>query len=228
MCIRDRSGVNLTANSFVGYSKTLTTDDSGIFELDLPKGIGYVISFDKEDEADNGMTVFDIIMVSKHILSITPFEEDYQYIAADINNSGSVTTFDMVLMRKVILGIDSEFTDNSPWRFMPANGYSDENSATEPTLSETITIPVLENNLPSLDYLAIKVGDLNGSANINGLVSAEDRNSGAPLMISTKNQLVKRGENVTVSLTTNDLSTCLLYTSPSPRDATLSRMPSSA
>ena len=26
----------------------------------------------------------------------------------------------------------------------------------------------------------------------------------------------------------DDLSTCLLYTSPSPRDATLSRMPSSA
>ena len=26
----------------------------------------------------------------------------------------------------------------------------------------------------------------------------------------------------------NDLKTCLLYTSPSPRDATLSRMPSSA
>ena len=28
--------------------------------------------------------------------------------------------------------------------------------------------------------------------------------------------------------TRNELDTCLLYTSPSPRDATLSRMPSSA
>ena len=28
--------------------------------------------------------------------------------------------------------------------------------------------------------------------------------------------------------TTKDVNTCLLYTSPSPRDATLSRMPSSA
>ena len=30
------------------------------------------------------------------------------------------------------------------------------------------------------------------------------------------------------SFSTSDLETCLLYTSPSPRDATLSRMPSSA
>ena len=33
---------------------------------------------------------------------------------------------------------------------------------------------------------------------------------------------------VPVSVMANDLLTCLLYTSPSPRDATLSRMPSSA
>ena len=37
-------------------------------------------------------------------------------------------------------------------------------------------------------------------------------------------------ENVTIPSGTNGLTvgTCLLYTSPSPRDATLSRMPSSA
>ena len=31
-----------------------------------------------------------------------------------------------------------------------------------------------------------------------------------------------------VSISSQDVSACLLYTSPSPRDATLSRMPSSA
>ena len=34
--------------------------------------------------------------------------------------------------------------------------------------------------------------------------------------------------NDTATITQPDLITCLLYTSPSPRDATLSRMPSSA
>ena len=36
------------------------------------------------------------------------------------------------------------------------------------------------------------------------------------------------GEGPNCSVLTNRIYTCLLYTSPSPRDATLSRMPSSA
>ena len=37
-----------------------------------------------------------------------------------------------------------------------------------------------------------------------------------------------KGEPATFPLNSGDTYTCLLYTSPSPRDATLSRMPSSA
>jgi len=103
------SNVTLTAKGTALFEQSVTTDDSGIFELNLPKGIGYVISFDKEDDPANGMTVFDIIMVSKHILGITTFTNDWQYIAADINKSGNVSAFDLVLMRKIILDIDTEF-----------------------------------------------------------------------------------------------------------------------
>ena len=52
----------------------------------------------------------------------------------------------------------------------------------------------------------------------------------------TDDPILEDVETFTVSLTTTDekvniniaSATCLLYTSPSPRDATLSRMPSSA
>ena len=39
---------------------------------------------------------------------------------------------------------------------------------------------------------------------------------------------IMEGEQITATLTVSSTDTCLLYTSPSPRDATLSRMPSSA
>ena len=42
----------------------------------------------------------------------------------------------------------------------------------------------------------------------------------------TKENLIKMSNKVTE--VTKDILPCLLYTSPSPRDATLSRMPSSA
>ena len=39
---------------------------------------------------------------------------------------------------------------------------------------------------------------------------------------------VENGEVLKVEIQGNNIKGCLLYTSPSPRDATLSRMPSSA
>ena len=41
-------------------------------------------------------------------------------------------------------------------------------------------------------------------------------------------EMIAYGTNVVAGVTPGKGGTCLLYTSPSPRDATLSRMPSSA
>ena len=41
-------------------------------------------------------------------------------------------------------------------------------------------------------------------------------------------RVLETGKPILIDLLTNKAGTCLLYTSPSPRDATLSRMPSSA
>ena len=47
-------------------------------------------------------------------------------------------------------------------------------------------------------------------------------------VMGERKTLVCSCEAVKVNVHSNYISTCLLYTSPSPRDATLSRMPSSA
>ena len=46
------------------------------------------------------------------------------------------------------------------------------------------------------------------------------------LDLTNKRVLIR--EDLNVPLAGGEVSNCLLYTSPSPRDATLSRMPSSA
>lgn len=199
------ANVTLTAKGTALYEQNITTDESGIFELNLPKGIGYVISFAKEDEATNGVTVFDLIMISKHILGIAPFNSDWQYIASDINKSSSVTAFDLVLLRKAILGIDTEFMDNTPWRFMPTQ-YASLNNGDITNLSETIVIAELTQNQTSLDYTAIKIGDLNGSAKVEGFTNTMDRNTNNPLIIPIQDRLVKSGERVKVQLSPTDLT----------------------
>ena len=67
---------------------------------------------------------------------------------------------------------------------------------------------------------SLVLNNTSGNFNNSGIVSSADLNTlnGTPLTA-----------NDTVSITFEVLFyTCLLYTSPSPRDATLSRMPSSA
>ena len=56
------------------------------------------------------------------------------------------------------------------------------------------------------------------------LVSAEDLDLHTPKEVEPELKLEEEVETTPFK----EFSTCLLYTSPSPRDATLSRMPSSA
>jgi len=73
-----------------------------------------------------GVTTFDLSLISKHILGIEPFQNPFQIIAADANNSGSVTSFDIVELRKLILGIYTELPNNSSWRYVPEYCFDDD------------------------------------------------------------------------------------------------------
>lgn len=73
-----------------------------------------------------GVSTQDIIDIGKHILSMEMLEPPYEYIAADVNLSGSITTFDMALIRRVILGIDPDFPMGT-WHFVPEH-YLDDNN----------------------------------------------------------------------------------------------------
>ncbi|MBN8678522.1 MAG: hypothetical protein J0M29_09875 [Chitinophagales bacterium] len=67
----------------------------------------------------NGVTTYDVVVIQKHILILEPFTSPFQYIAADANNTGSVTPQDIIEIRRLILGIVPNFPLNSSWRYIP-------------------------------------------------------------------------------------------------------------
>ncbi len=67
----------------------------------------------------NGVTVVDICKTSRHILGIEPLSSPYSMIAADVNKSGSITTFDLVESNKLITGVYNSIPNNTAWRFIP-------------------------------------------------------------------------------------------------------------
>lgn len=150
-----------------GITAHVFTDTLGNYKFDnVPAGGNYTIqpSFDLNDL--NGVTTYDLVLISKHILGIELLNSPWKIIAGDINRSNSITTFDIVEARKVILGINPSFPANSSWRFFPANS-----SFPDPTNPfgggmplEFISINNLQANHSTADFNGVKVGDVNNTA----------------------------------------------------------------
>ena len=67
-----------------------------------------------------GVSTYDLVLITRHILGIQPLTSGYSIIAADASLSNSVTTFDVVELRKLILEIyDKLPVPDQPWRYIP-------------------------------------------------------------------------------------------------------------
>jgi hypothetical protein len=160
--VQDELGIGLLE---VAVDGTLS-DDNGFFSLDnLPGCASYTLAPSRNDNPLNGLTTYDLVLISKHILGIEPFTSPYKMIAADANRSGSITTFDIVQLRKLILGIDTQFASNTSWRFVPANHmFENQLNPFQAAFPETLAVQVLTVPLSNLDFTAIKIGDVNNTA----------------------------------------------------------------
>ena len=114
----------------------------------------------------NGVTTYDIVLITKHILGVEFLDSPYKIIAADANNSGTVTTFDLVALRKLILAVNSKLTTNTSWRFVPADYvFSDPANPFPEGFPECITVDMTNQaEAQDRDFIAIKVGDVNLTA----------------------------------------------------------------
>ena len=197
--------VNVAIND--GTQHAMTTAENGHFQFMLPKGGDYTVTPAKDINPLNGVSTFDLVLISKHILGITAFDTPYKYIAADVNKSGSITAFDMVQLRQLILNITSEFPNNDSWRFVDAAYvFSTENPAAE-NFNESISINNLSANMESVNFVAVKVGDVNGNALANSLVGAEVRNTNGTMNLNVADRFVEAGQTVNVEFTAADLAT---------------------
>ena len=193
--------VQVTASN----ADAVMTPTNGQYAFNLLMNADYTITPAKDVQPLNGVSTFDLVLISKHILGLTQFSNPYQYIAADVNQSGSVTAFDMVQLRRLILNLDTEFINNTSWKFVETKyQFTTNNPATEnyPTLSSV-------NNLAhdmEMNFTAVKIGDVNGNARTNSLLTGESRTPKATFTIETPNINLVAGQPYTVNFMTTELS----------------------
>ncbi len=152
------------------------------------------------DPTTNGVTTYDLVLISKHILDTEPLNSPYKIIAADANKSGSITTIDIVEIRKLILGIYDSFPNNQSWRFVDENfSFPNVQNPFQTNLADTIVLIDWSCSFTQTEFTGIKVGDVNNTAipNANTPPPAESR---APCFLAFPDTVLEAGETVEIPL----------------------------
>ncbi len=165
----------------------------------VPFGSTVVITPTKDSNPLNGVSTYDLVLISKHILGLEPLISPYTLIAADANRSGSITTFDIVELRKLILGIYPELPNNTSWRFVDnAFNFPDVNNPFKTAIPEGMTFNL---NIPlpiPRKFAAIKIGDVNCSASANSF--SGDTDDRAALALTAPDRWLSAGETFDLPL----------------------------
>ncbi|MBN8680193.1 MAG: hypothetical protein J0M29_18355 [Chitinophagales bacterium] len=177
------------------------SDANGHYEImnNIPLDATFTIAPEKTDNPLNGVTTYDLVLISQHILGLQLLDSPYKMIAADANKSGSITTFDILELRKLILGIYTELPNNDSWRFVDNSFvFPNPQNPFESPFPESISVANAFSNMMQEHFMGVKVGDVNNSAIANATAMAEDRVQGTAIF-DLSDRAVVAGELVEVS-----------------------------
>ncbi|MFK7981207.1 MAG: T9SS type A sorting domain-containing protein, partial [Saprospiraceae bacterium] len=173
------------------------TDANGRYEITVDANTSYRIRPMNNQDITEGVTAFDNVIISRHILGLQLFDSPYQTIAADANKSGTITAFDIVLIRKIVLAKDNFFENNTSWRFIDADfQFTDILSAAAAPFMESFEVTADMGNVKDMDFVAVKIGDVNDTNSANGglVTTPTSRNNRSSISFELPNQKIEKGK----------------------------------
>jgi len=149
------SGVIVTLSG----DTTLTSTENPYRFENIPEGMNLELSVESSiDQVLAGVSTFDVVRISQHILGSIELSLAKQ-IAADINCSGSISTFDIINLRQLILFITQSIPCGS---FTTVTEESlNAPNATVDNLEQILSITDLHDDLQDQNFYLIKIGDTN-------------------------------------------------------------------
>ncbi len=171
------------------------TNPQGEFSFTIPFASTFVVQPLYNEDHAKGVTTLDLLLINRHILGLELLPTPYRIIAADANGSRTVTTFDIVELRKLILGIYTELPASPSWRFVPAaHAFQNPLNPFTPPFSEQISSL---DSIP-LSFIIVKVGDANASVKFN--LHDHALHERQPLYLEVEDCRLQAGEEVTLTL----------------------------
>ena len=176
---------------------------------------------DDEDGDEVPLSVFDLALIKVIAPNGAPMPimpGDEVTFRIKVFNQGSIAAYNIDLAEYIPAGLSLSTNDTNGWVDSNADGIF-ENTITGPIIAgmyEFVDIVL------TVDPATVAPATFENEAEIT---DAEDENGNHPTDIDSTPDDDPNNDNTTNDITDN---TCLLYTSPSPRDLSTSRMPSSA
>ncbi len=190
------------------------SDANGAYQFlnAIPLASNLTITPTHDNNPLNGVTTYDLVLISKHILGLEPLGSPYKMIAADANKSGSITTSDIVELRKLILGIYQELPNNTSWRFVDQSfAFPNPANPFQTPFPENKTVANIQASHMDDDFVAVKIGDVNQNAIANAQQAGEDRTAGT-LLIDVEDRTVQTGESFDVTFKTAEAAQGFQFT----------------
>lgn len=173
----DMEDVTVNVIPLTGSPRNAQTDDQGDFSVSLISSASYQATAERTDASSQcGIGEYDITLAQRVILNYDVFDHPYEAIAADVNRSGSLTTFDLIKMQQVILSSSNHFTQD--WEFIPTNLYSGIAMPTDPYETPTYSTIMTAYSGSGNNFYAIKYGDVDGSGSSCAATSSLTPNAG--------------------------------------------------
>lgn len=142
-----------------GEGTTEFTDNNGDFLFEDLNAASYSVEvsgqagFSRQD-----ITILDVLLMSQHILGVRPLPSVYKQLAADVNLSGGITTFDMILIRRFIL-LDDNAIETPAWYYVPDVPNLIDLSSPDTTVNADTSVD-LSISSQTANFIGVQVGNV--------------------------------------------------------------------
>ena len=204
--------VELTGGLNNQVSRHQYVNGDGEYRFLASLGSDWCVTANKEDAYLNGVSAQDLSLLLRHISGIELLVNPYKKVACDLNGDHQIDVRDMLLLRKLLLGIINDLDDVESWVFIDAAfdfpGITDYSIPNYPT--QICRVHVVQHEFDA-DFVAVKTGDLDGGAGTNLNGDIQTRSNAKPLQLYTMDKTVKAGEVIELSFTSDNFSDMMAF-----------------
>ncbi len=172
----------------------------------LTKGSNEVLSVSKLEHPLEGVNTLDLVYITNHILGKKALDSPFKILAADVTNNGSVTTADLVELRKLVLHIIDKFENIDSWEFFPSSiSFQNPFNPWKDPIVSTIKLDNIQTD-QTANLIGIKIGDVNWDATGNANGSKLEVKSNETFHLQADNKFFSKGDLIEFKVSGNEIS----------------------